>query len=278
MPIPAGYVELSSAALDPRRVETLWSFVATSAGHHIVLPDGRMDLVVPHRADAQGRLTSLDLVISGPSRIAHLVPVAPGDRFLGLRLRAGWGGLGLGLDPRALRDGELRGTGVDDVLGVHAVRLRSCATVAALHEAVASIGRAFSVATYRPVLAGTDHALDLLHLTAGRLSMPEVAQVVGVPERSLRRRIEEAVGLPFKALASVLRFQRTLRLLAVPNGPTLTLAQAALEGGYADQAHMTREFQRHGGFTPGRRPPVALGSLPLGGLAETFKMGLATSA
>ncbi len=287
MPIPADYTELPSATLDPRRIEALWSFAASSPGHHIVLPDGRMDLVVPHRADARGRLTSLDLMVAGPSRTAHLVPVAPGDRFLGLRLRAGWGGHCLGLDPRALRDGELRGAAADGVLGAHAARLRSCATscatVADLHEAVVATGRALAAFGGRPARAGADEAsvdraLDLLHLAGGRLAMPELARIVGVPERSLRRRVEEAVGLSFKALASVLRFQRTLRLLAGPEGRTLTLAQAALEAGYADQAHMTREFRRHGGFTPARQPPVALGSLPLGGLAETFKIEAASPA
>lgn len=201
-----------------------------------------------------------------------LVPVAPGDRFLGLRLRAGWGGVCLGLDPRALRDGELRGAAVDGVLGAPAARLRSCATVAELHGAMVATGQTLAASRGHAVRAGIDRALDLLHLTAGRLAMPEVARIVGMPERSLRRHVEEAVGLSFKALASVLRFQRTLRLLAGPDGQALTLAQAALEGGYADQAHMTREFQRHGGFTPRRRPPVAFGSLPLGDLAETFKI------
>jgi transcriptional regulator GlxA family with amidase domain len=91
-------------------------------------------------------------------------------------------------------------------------------------------------------------------------------------ERNLRRRIETSVGLSFKALASVLRFQRTLRLLSPTGGKALGLTQAALEGGYADQAHMTREFRRHGGFTPARRPALTLGTMPLGGLAETFKI------
>jgi AraC-like DNA-binding protein len=150
-------------------------------------------------------------------------------------------------------------------------------------EAVVATGRALAAFGGRPARAGADEAsvdraLDLLHLAGGRLAMPELARIVGVPERSLRRRVEEAVGLSFKALASVLRFQRTLRLLAGPEGRTLTLAQAALEAGYADQAHMTREFRRHGGFTPARQPPVALGSLPLGGLAETFKIEAASPA
>ncbi len=81
--------------------------------------------------------------------------------------------------------------------------------------------------------------------------MPEAARIVAMSERNLRRHIEKSVGLSVRALVSVLRFQRTLRLLSSNGGEALSLIQAALEGGYADQAHMTREFRRHGGFTPG---------------------------
>lgn len=112
-----------------------------------------------------------------------------------------------------------------------------------------------------------------MHLTGGRLPLPDLARTVGMSKRTLRRSIGGSVGLSFKALAPVLRFQRTVRLLAGPQGRGPTLTQAAHEGGYSDQAHMTREFRRHGGFTPGRRPPVALGSLALPGPTETFKTG-----
>jgi AraC-like DNA-binding protein len=110
-----------------------------------------------------------------------------------------------------------------------------------------------------------------MHLSAGRLPIGEVAQATGVSERSLRRQFTGAVGLPFKVFASILRFQWTLRQLAVESGPSLTLGQAAIEGGYSDQAHMTREFRHYGGFTPGSRPPVTLVGIPFPGLAGIFK-------
>jgi AraC-like DNA-binding protein len=78
-----------------------------------------------------------------------------------------------------------------------------------------------------------------------------------MPVRTLRRHLSRALGLSFKAYSSVLRFQRTMRLLTREERP-LGLADAALEGGYSDQAHMTRDFRRHGGFTPGARPPLVL--------------------
>ncbi len=140
------------------------------------------------------------------------------------------------------------------------------------HGALIDLGQALVAFRRGSARYDVDWALDLLPLAAGRLPMPEVARIVATSERSLRRRIEKSVGLSFWALASVLRFQRTLRLLSSAGGEALSLTQAALEGGYADQAHMTREFRSYGGFTPARRPALTLGTMPLSGLAETFKI------
>ena len=64
------------------------------------------------------------------------------------------------------------------------------------------------------------------------------------------RRFDVAVGYGPKTLHRVLRFQRLMRLLATA-GPTADLAGLAIETGYADQAHMTREVTRLAGRSPG---------------------------
>ena len=80
----------------------------------------------------------------------------------------------------------------------------------------------------------------------------ELAEDVGLSERQLRRRVEDAVGYPPRTLARILRFQRFLdgRPCA---GPERDLARLAAEAGYADQPHLTRESRRLGGL-----PPAAL--------------------
>jgi AraC-like DNA-binding protein len=269
MPIPADYTELPAAGIDARRIEASWAFSASSAGEHIVLPDGRMDLIVRFRVDTSGSVTSMKPAIIGPSQAPARVPVEAGDRFFGLRYRPGWGGACLGLPPSTLRDSGLYGEAAATVLGGDMDLLRAATTPDLLRSALLDAGRRRTSKPSWHVPASTTRAIDLLHLAGGRLALPEAARAVDVPERTLRRHVGEAVGLSFKALAAVLRFQRTMRLLAA--SPGLTLASAALEGGYSDQAHMTREFRRYGGFTPGHRPPVAFGSLPIGGMAETFK-------
>ena len=270
MPIPADYRELPLAGLDTQRVEAIWSFSASSPGEHIVLPDGRMDLIVRYRLEPLGLVTGMAPAIIGPSQKPARVLVERGDCFLGLRYRPGWGGTCLGVRPSTLRDGGLYGPAALVVLGHDVERLRTATTPDLLRQALVLVSRQRAARLGRQVPASTVRAIDLLHLAGGRLAPADAARAVNMPERTLRRRVAEATGLSLKAFAAVLRFQRTMRLLAA--FPRLTLAHAALEGGYSDQAHMTREFQRYGGFTPGRRPPVAFGSLPIGQVTENFKM------
>jgi transcriptional regulator GlxA family with amidase domain len=120
-----------------------------------------------------------------------------------------------------------------------------------------------------------ERAFSLLHKSGGRVPVGDLARISGLTERTLRRQVEARVGLSVEVLASMLRFQRTLRLLSVDTDSPLSLAEAALESGHADQAHMTRELCRQGGFTPHRRPLVSFAGLPLPGLAESLRMALA---
>lgn len=271
MPIPSDYIELPTTGFDTRRVETLWSFVATSPGEHLVLPDGRMDLIVRCRVTPSGAITAMQPAIIGPSQKSSRVRVATGDHFVGLRYRAGWGGVSLGVDPTQLRDSGIYGLSALDILAHSATPLKDARTPRLLQAALIEVARqraAHVNARLAPLIV---RAIDLVHLTGGRLSIGDAARSTGVPERTLRRHIRTSTGLSYKSLAAVIRFQRTIRLLGPPGGRGLTLAQAAFGGGYSDQAHMTREFRKYGGFTPGDRPAVALGSLPIGQVAEIFK-------
>ena len=73
--------------------------------------------------------------------------------------------------------------------------------------------------------------------------------------------MQRAIGLPIKVFADVLRFQNGMRLLLSEQPASLALVAAAC--GYSDQAHLTGEFQRFGGFTPARRLAATLVTMPM---------------
>jgi transcriptional regulator GlxA family with amidase domain len=79
------------------------------------------------------------------------------------------------------------------------------------------------------------------------LRIADIADQLGVSERTLRRDITQWVGLSPKRLSRILRFQRTLALLRTSQ---LDLCTTAFNSGYADQAHLGREFRELAGLTP----------------------------
>jgi AraC-like DNA-binding protein len=73
-----------------------------------------------------------------------------------------------------------------------------------------------------------------------------------ISETQLRRRCRDAVGLAPKTLHRLLRFQGFLALVqrAIASGAEESLAQLALDAGYADQSHLNRECVRLTGVSP----------------------------
>jgi AraC-like DNA-binding protein len=75
----------------------------------------------------------------------------------------------------------------------------------------------------------------------------EMAAQAGMPIRTLHSRIMQQVGLSPKRL---LRIQRLHRVLANAQVRSVPWAQLAVTSGFADQAHMIREFHELLGESP----------------------------
>ena len=75
----------------------------------------------------------------------------------------------------------------------------------------------------------------------------DLASHVGRSVRTLHRRIRTSTGLPPKRFLSMQRFRRSVYEIATEN---TELSLIAFDLGFSDQAHLTREFQRHAGVSP----------------------------
>jgi AraC-like DNA-binding protein len=264
-----GYAEWQPPAALRGPVACLWMSVIPDRprGSGLILPDGCSDLIWEQGAGAW---------VAGPDTGPYTAGnPAPGAVIVGIRFRPAAGGLLLGLPLSELRD---RRVPLDDVLaGQHAATrlsagLRPADAAARLLDltgklvtdgaADPAIAHAATLLrdpaarlldlTSRLVTDGAAdpaiaHAATLLRDPAARTE--EVAALIGLSERQLRRRSQAAVGYGPKTLQRVLRFQRFVRLLdASPDLPDL--AGAAARTGYADQPHLTRECRALSGHTP----------------------------
>ena len=204
-----------------------------------ILPDNCIDVIFDFRADSRNSF------VVGPMLTAEVAAVAPFSDMLGVRFRPGVATEFLGVPAAELtrahlaadeiwRDAEslmdrLRGStpaGRRTILDayLHSRRLPRADAILA-RRAAAAIERARGVMTIR-----------------------RLTQAVGVSERTLQRVFETAVGIGPKQAVKVQRFRAAAAMVAA--GRETPLATIAADCGYADQAHLTRDFAVISGITP----------------------------
>ncbi len=98
-----------------------------------------------------------------------------------------------------------------------------------------------------PVRAEVSRAWQLVEASAGRCRVEDVARDVALSPRQLRTLMRAEIGLSPKQLCRSFRFDHVIAHLA---GGASNLAEVAALTGYADQSHLTREFQQMAGCSP----------------------------
>ena len=86
-------------------------------------------------------------------------------------------------------------------------------------------------------------------VSGGRMSVDRLATRAGYSRQHLTRLFRAEFGLGPKLASRVVRFEVAQRMLRT--SPSVPFADVASACGYADHAHMTREFTELAGCTPG---------------------------
>jgi AraC-like DNA-binding protein len=207
-----------------------------------IVPDACSDVVVIGDAAPH---------VAGPATRTHVVHVAATTTVVGIRFRPGATRAVFGCDAHELRDAdpELRAVCGASVTELEA-ELSATPTPAAMRDALERWARRrLERRLERDAIAlRAAHALVADH----RLSVTALGEMLGWSPRRLHREMTLTCGYGPKTLQRIVRLQRTLRLARrralAQRRPTL--AMLAFDAGYADQAHMTREFRDLTGFTP----------------------------
>ncbi len=100
-----------------------------------------------------------------------------------------------------------------------------------------------------PASRELDWAWHALRRSGGQLRIATLAGELGWSHRHLIARFRREIGLPPKTVARIVRFERALRLARREAEPSW--AEIAHACGYADQAHLIRDFRAFAGTTPG---------------------------
>jgi AraC-like DNA-binding protein len=206
----------------------LWTRTADDSAYRI-LPDGCMDLLW-----VEG-----ELIIAGPDTRAYVAASEPGVRYAAIRFAPGTAPGFLGVPAREVLD---RRVPLADVWSRDRTRWLSdrVGTAAdpalALEEAVVNLFDESPDGLTGQVLRGVRQGV----------AVPALAGTVGLSERQLHRRCLDAFGYGPKMLGRVLRMNAALD--RARSG--LALAEVAIQTGYSDQAHFTREIKALTGVPP----------------------------
>ena len=192
--------------------------------------------------------------ILGPQTAPIEQKLAPGTTIVGVRLRPEAASSVLGLPSSALVDIALD---ADELWGDRAHALQERVGLASsVQQAAAQLERAVGETLVDASAPDPLVTQAVRRLMSGRRAdVASMASSLFISERQLRRRFEAATGLAPTTLHRILRFQRFLALAWTREHPSAQVAQLALEAGYADQAHLSRDAASLEGRPPGRFLP-----------------------
>jgi AraC-like DNA-binding protein len=214
-----------------------------------IVPDACSDIVIVGDAAPH---------VAGPATTTQHVLVPAGTTVIGLRFRPGATRLAFGCDANELRDAD------PELAAVCGSAARMLADVLRrardAEDPTVALRSAIEAWARTHIAPRIDRDAGALR-TARRLvidrtaTVRDVARDFGWSERRLHREITATCGYGPKTLQRIVRLQRALRasragVATRPPSLAPTLSRLALDAGYADQAHMTREFRDLTGFTP----------------------------
>ena len=247
------------------RVECLWTLAAdaaTAGEPSRVFPDGCVELIVHLGTPWSWRAEDGEFLVQPESFVVGQLTRpfwlrAPADGLaMGARLRAGGARAFLGRDLAECRDTVVP---LAELWGADAARDLAGALRAG--DEAGRVGRLASALTAHHDDAQAAHpavraAVAAILEARGSLRIAPLARAAGWGERHFQRRFEREVGCLPRQFARTVRFQHLLSLLGRES--RVDWAGLAWDSGFADQAHLIREFRRFTGATPGSFEDEAL--------------------
>ena len=215
-----------------------------------VVADGRLEIILHlaepfSRVDTEGSAKQADALVSGqltaPIRLAGN---GPGD-VVGIRFRTSAAASVLRLPLADLNDRVEPLTDVSRRLSMDLLRAaRSREQPVARVSAIARALCRYVSRSPDSLAARATSALEAAHPAR----IETLARSLGTTTRTLERRVTLATGLPPATLRRVIRFRRAFRML--DGAPRGTWTEVATRSGFADQAHLIRDFRQFAGAAP----------------------------
>lgn len=243
---PSRFIVQRPAAGLSRWVSQYWLSLNNSAPRYTALPDGCVDLVL--EVTASGHRSWVYGTTSSPANI----PCTVGTHYLGIRFQPGQSRHFIRATAEEIADSRedlpaLMEFPSDRV--AERITLPRVEGTGALFDELDVI---LSGMLHRapPLASYIDHVIERVDARHGLERVGDVAAHFGRSRRQMERAFLQTFGVPLKLFCMISRLRHAAQLIVHPT--TRSLTAIANDAGYADQAHMTRDFTRLAGISPGR--------------------------
>lgn len=218
--------------------ECIWTSTSLEQTKAEVIPDGCIDVVLNYLDRDRVQFKVVGAMTSTKS-----VAVSKGEQFIGIRFRPGMASSFVQGNLSNLTDQTAPARvwigRYTDVIVRKVVRCGDIQERLSLIQTLLKTPREPSLVQI---------AIAKLASTYGKTSIEEMCDISHLGERQFRRSCLLVSGLSPKQLSSILRFRRANQLIG--EAPSCCLAEVAIEAGYFDQSHFSREFRRYAGIAP----------------------------
>lgn len=223
-----------------RYVSQYWLGLNNADPVYLALPDGCVDLVMEVSGD------HCRSWVYGSTTRPTAIPCAPGNHYLGIRFQPGQSRHFITAAADELTDSheDLR-----TLMQFPAEHIAARIATAAVFDEIDAILTGL-LRRSEPVANYVDHVIDHVECRHGLVRVDDVALQFGKSRRQLERAFLQTVGVPLKFFSTLSRLRHAANLIVHPGARSLTAV--ANDAGYSDQAHMTRDFTRLAGVSPGR--------------------------
>lgn len=223
-----------------RYVSHYWLSLGNEAPLYTALPDGCVDVVVEVGSHDYGAW------IYGSTTRPTEIACSRGAHYLGIRFQPGQSRHFIDAAAGEITDARAE---LGKLMRFPAEMIATRITARSLFSQLDGILTA-TLSRSPPAESLVDHVIQYVEARHGVVNVAGVARYFGKSRRQIERIFSRVVGVPLKFFCTLSRLRHAARLIAQPKGRSLTAI--ASDAGYSDQAHMTRDFRRLAGATPGQ--------------------------
>jgi AraC-like DNA-binding protein len=239
-PLPSTFTVRQPAGRLARYVSQYWLSLNCTSPVYAALPDGCLDLVLEVTASGYRSW------IYGSTTRPTAIPCTAGTHYLGIRFHPGQSRHFIVAAAHEITDCR------EDLRSLMRFPSERVAAHIAREALFDELDETLTAMLCRapPVESYIDGVVRHIDAHQGVARIDDVAVRFGKSHRQMERVFLQTIGVPLKFFCMISRLKHAADLIVQPASRSLT--SVAHDAGYSDQAHMTRDFTRLAGVSPGQ--------------------------